>query len=102
MKIAVATDSSNAESQVSSHAARAAFYLLYDKQGKFLDAIENPYSKVDRGAAPRAAQLLREHGVGTLVAGEFGGRFVAQLEACSINAVVAKDTAEKAVQEILV
>ena len=101
MKIAIAANTQDSHAQVSAHAARAPFYLLYDENGTFLDSIANPYSSVERGAAPRAAQLLQEHGVDTLVAVEFGDRFVAKLEEHNITAVLGGDSVSKAIRQVL-
>lgn len=101
MKIAVAANNQNSDAQVAMHAARAPFYLFYDEKGTLLDAIANPYSEVERGAAPRAAQLLQEHSVNTLVAGGFGDRFVTLLEDNNINAVTGNGLVSKVIQEML-
>lgn len=101
MKIAIAANSQDSDAQVSAHAARAPFYLFYDENGTFLDSIANPYNSVERGAAPRAAQLLQEHGVDKLVAGEFGDRFVAKLEEHNITAVLGNDSVSKVIQQVL-
>ena len=87
MKIAVAADTAERDARVSMHAARAPFYLAYEENGAFAGAISNPNSAVERGAAPKAAALLREHGIDVLVAGEFGSRFVADLEDAHITFV---------------
>ncbi|MGD8571483.1 MAG: NifB/NifX family molybdenum-iron cluster-binding protein [Gammaproteobacteria bacterium] len=102
MKIAIAVNSQGSDAQVSAHAARAPFYVLYDENGTFLESIENPYSSVERGAAPRAAQLLQEHGVNTLVAGEFGDRFIAKLEEHNIAAVLSNGLVCNVIQQVLV
>ena len=100
MKIAIAANSNDSDAEVSAHAARALFYLIYDENGTLLDAITNPYSSVERGAAPRAAQLLQEHGVESLVAVEFGGRFVAVLEEHNITTVLGSGPVSKMVKEM--
>ena len=101
MKIAIAANTLDSDAQVSAQAARAPFYLFYDENGAFLEAITNPYSSVERGAAPRAARLLQEHDVDTLVAGEFGGRFVDLLEENNINTVLGSGPISKAIQQVL-
>jgi predicted Fe-Mo cluster-binding NifX family protein len=100
MKIAVATNSQDSDAQVSNHAARAPYFLVYDEDGAFLGAITNPFSSVERGAALKASQLLQEHGVSTLIAGEFGDRFIFQLEEHSITTVLAKGSVSNAIKNV--
>jgi len=101
MKIAVAANGKDSGADVSSHAARAPFFLVYDENGKFLDCIDNPYSSVERGAAPRVAPLLKMHGIGILVAADFGGRFVAELEENNIATIKSNGPASEAIQKLL-
>ena len=101
MKIAVAADTNNTDASVSMHAARAPYYLLYDEKGKLLDVIRNPFSGVERGAAPGAAELLVTQGVNTLVAGECGGRFTELLANHNITLVIAQGTAANAVSNAI-
>ena len=42
-KIAVATDEKAASAPVSNRMGRSLFYLLFDAQGRFVEAIENPF-----------------------------------------------------------
>lgn len=70
---------------IAEHSARAAFFLLFDEQGRFIEALLNPFAQVERGAAPSAAQFLADKGVDTLIAGEFGARFVSELDEKGIN-----------------
>jgi len=90
MKIALAVTDQGENAEVSLHAARAPFYWVYNESGTCIDIIANPYCAVDHGAAPRAAQLLQEHDIAMLVAGEFGGRIIAELE--KRNIVIVQDT----------
>ena len=46
-KIAIATDGKTLDAPVSNKMGRSPFYLLYDEQGKFVEAIDNPF-KNDR------------------------------------------------------
>lgn len=46
-KIAIATDEKTTTAPVSNRMGRSPFYLLYDEQGKFVEAIDNPF-KNDR------------------------------------------------------
>lgn len=101
MKIAIAANSQDPNAAVCMHAARAPYYLIYD-DGALLDVISNPYCSVERGAAPRAAELLREQGVESLVAGEFGDRFIAKLEEQNITPLQGVGLVSKMIQEALI
>jgi predicted Fe-Mo cluster-binding NifX family protein len=85
MKIAVASTGAGTNAEVSSHAARAPYYLIYDTDGSFQEAIANPYSGAERGAGRKAAEFLARLGVQLVVAEKFGERFVAELEADGIK-----------------
>jgi len=85
MKIAIAVMTPDVHSQIAKHSARASFYLLFDEQGEMLEAVSNPFAGVDRGAAPRAVLLLADKGVTLLAAGDFGPRFVSELEESGID-----------------
>ncbi|MGD8927313.1 MAG: NifB/NifX family molybdenum-iron cluster-binding protein [Thioalkalispiraceae bacterium] len=85
MKIAIASESKKPDAQVSQHAARAAYYLLYDDSGTLQQVFANPGAEAERGAGPKAAHALQQLGVQIVVAGDFGDRFVAELEAAGIQ-----------------
>lgn len=87
MRIAVATMTPEVDAPIAKHAARASYYLLFDTQGEFLKAVPNPFAEVDRGAAPKAARLLASKGASVLAAGDFGSRFVSELEERGIGIV---------------
>jgi len=85
MKIAVAATGAGSAAEVSAHAARAPYYLIYDSDGSFQQAIANPYMHAQRGAGRLAAEFLARLGVQLVVAEEFGERFAAELEADGIK-----------------
>lgn len=101
MKIAIAADTADADASISIHAARAPCYLVFTDDGTLVDTIMNPHTNAERGAAPRAAQLLMEHDVEMLVAGDFGERFIDVLRDHNISTVVAQGTASRAIQEVV-
>jgi predicted Fe-Mo cluster-binding NifX family protein len=85
MKIAIAAMTADINGQISNHGARALYYLVFDKQGQIVEALSNPYTGVARGAALHVARLLDDKGVSLLAAGDFGPRFVAELEQRGID-----------------
>jgi predicted Fe-Mo cluster-binding NifX family protein len=100
MKIAIATETADPASSIIDSAARAPVYQLYDKTGKLLQVLENPCAHVERGAGPCAAEFLQQHGVTTIVAGQFGERFSEELETYSITARHASGSITAVLQEM--
>ena len=74
---------------------------MYDEKGHLQQAIANPCANAERGAGPKAAQFLLQQGVQILVAGEFGGRFVAELEADGIQQVQMAGQVADVITEVL-
>lgn len=101
MKIAIASETPDPATQIAMHAARAPYYLIYNDNRTLLAAIKNPYADIERGAAPKAAQLLKQAGVTELIAGEFGNRFVDELEACHIRAVTGSGQIAGIIQNVV-
>ena len=87
MIIAIAATAPEPDGQVAMHGARAPFYLLFDERGSMLEALANPVVQVEGGAAPRAALFLADRGVALLAAGDFGNRFISELEEKGIRHV---------------
>lgn len=88
MKIAIAAEAADADTDVSGHAARAAFYLIFDETGRRHAALANPLAAGGRDAGPAAAQFLAEQGVELVAAGDFGPRFLDALEERGIRHVL--------------
>ena len=80
MTIAIAATAPELNGQIAMHGARAPFYLLFDEQGNLLEVLTNPVVQAEGGAAPQAALFLAGKGVTLLAAGDFGSRFVSELE----------------------
>lgn len=87
MKIAIASSGTDPDAQVSQHGARAPYFLIYDENGNFQEALTNPYANAERGAGPKVAHFLIQQGTQLLVACDFGGRFAAELDAGGIQQV---------------
>ena len=85
MKIAIASDKSDVDADVSMHGARATYYLIYDDSGNLGQKLENPFATIDRGAGPQVASFLADSGVEEVVAGDFGSRFEMHLEDLGIK-----------------
>lgn len=98
---AIASNGAAKESNVSKHAARAPFFLLFDQSGKLLKAEKNPFSDTSGRAAPQAVELLARAGVTKLVAGKFGDNMVSELDSKGIDYLESKGTVKSAIREIL-
>ena len=83
--IAVATFEKTESSQISEKAARAPYYLVFDKSGKLREIISNPFRDAEGGAGPKMADLLAEKNVTVVVAGAFGYKMAKALEAKGIK-----------------
>ena len=87
MKIAIAADAPNIDTEVAAHAARAAFYLIFDEDGRLHAALANPLVASGHNAGPAAAQFLAGQGVGLVTAGDFGPHFLDALAEHGISHV---------------
>jgi len=85
MTIAIAATSPGLDGQIAMHGARAPFYLLFDKRGNMLEVLANPVVQAEGEAAPQAALFLADKGVTLLAAGDFGSRFISELEERGIH-----------------
>ncbi len=99
--IAVATFEKTESSQISDKAARAPYYLVFDKSGKLLEIISNPFHDAAGGAGPKMADLLAEKNVTVVVAGSFGYKMANALEAKGIKYHEATGIVKKAVEKLL-
>jgi predicted Fe-Mo cluster-binding NifX family protein len=79
VKIAIAATTPDTDAEVSTHGARAPYYLLFDTETSTIKALANPAARAERGAGPKAAAFLLAHGVEQVIAGEFGPKFRAEL-----------------------
>ena len=79
MRVAIASVAPRELSQISMHAARAPFYLIYDERGSVVEVAPNPFVQVERDAAPQAATWLAQRAVTVLVAGDLGPAFKEEL-----------------------
>lgn len=87
MKIAIAAEAPDVDTEIAAHAARAAYYLIFNPDGRLQAALANPAAASGQGAGPAAAQFLAGQGVELVAAGEFGPRFLDVLEVRGIKSV---------------
>ena len=101
MKIAVASNSKQPTTNVSSLAGRSPYYLIFDNTGKLIEVIENPYKDVRGGAGSSVAYYLAEKGVTIVVAETFGGKMINAMKSKGITYYEFKGIASAAVKTIL-
>jgi len=71
MKIAVASEGKNKESEVSLRGGRAPYYLVFENK-KLVEVIKNPFAVGGGGAGWSVAYMLASKGVGLVIAGRIG------------------------------
>lgn len=84
-KIAVAVQGKEITAQVSEVAGRSPHFLIFDQDGKLLEAVDNPHQADRRGAGGSVASFLAQKGVVFVVAGEFGEKMSQALKAKGIG-----------------
>jgi predicted Fe-Mo cluster-binding NifX family protein len=101
MRIAVATDSKQLTSSVSSLAGRSPYYLIFDSTGKLIEGVENPYRKMRGGAGTSIAQYLSEKGVTIIIAETFGSKMINAIKSKGMTYYEFKGVTNEAVKKIL-
>jgi len=99
LKIAVASEGEEIASEISKVAARAPYFLFFDKQNNLLETIKNPYNNASGGAGPKAADFLAEKNVTLVIAGQFGRKMLKTLHSHEIKNVEFQGRAIDAVKE---
>jgi len=100
-KIAVAAQVKSTTAQVSGVAARSPYFLIFDGDGKLMEAIDNPYKDAKGGAGPSVVPFLAEKGVTLVVAGEFGKNMIQAMKSKGIGYFEFKGSAEAALKKAL-
>ena len=99
-RIAVAATGQIPTATVDTQAARSPFFLLFDKKGTFVQAVENPY-KDQTGGGISVVEFLSGKGVTALVAETFGPRIVEVMQGKGIKPVEFRGIAADAVRRVL-
>ena len=101
MKLAVATESKQLTSTVSTLAGRSPYYLIFDSTGKLIEVVENPYKDVRGGAGTSIAHYLAEKGVTTIIAETFGNKMINAMKSKGITYYEFKGIVNDAAKTIL-
>ena len=99
--LAVATLEKTENSQISDKAARALYYLIFDKGGNLLEVISNPFNDATRGAGPKVADLLASKNVSLVVAGDFGHKMKSALDKKGINHHETSGIVKRVVEDLI-
>ena len=101
IKIAVAWDGKTVSSAVSRVAARSSGFLIFDGNGKFVEAINNPHKEIGGGAGPLVVNFLAQKGANVITAQSFGKKMVDAMKAKGIVHFEFKGNADDAVRKYL-
>jgi len=98
-KIAIAADGKTTAAKVSSVAARSPYYLIFDKSGKLLEAVENPYKAAKSGASASVLSFLAKKEVTLIIAGDFGDNMIRDMKGKGIKYVEFKGNVREALEK---
>ena len=97
--IVVSAEGTEITSQISKVAARAPYFLFFDKQNNLLQVEANPYGNAAGGAGPKAAIFLAEKKVNLIIAEQFGHKMLDALKQHTIETVKRDGSVIDAVKE---
>jgi predicted Fe-Mo cluster-binding NifX family protein len=98
--IAVAATGNTPSASVSSQAGRSPFFLLFDRQGVLVEAVDNPYKNAGNAGIP-TLDFLASKGVKVVVAEGFGSKIVEVMRGKGMRPVEFKGSAKDAVRKAL-
>lgn len=84
MKIAIASTNKNEDSEISSIAGRAPYFLIY-KDKELVNTIKNPFVIGGGGAGFSVAKMLEDQKVDLIISGEFGDKMIRALQERNIK-----------------
>lgn len=79
MKIAVASEGKDENSEISQRGGRAPFYLVFENK-KIIEVIKNPFATGSGGAGFSVAHMLANKQVKLVIAGKLGGNMESALK----------------------
>ena len=98
--IAIAASGKTLSASVSNQAGRSPFFLLVDRQGALVGAVDNPYKDAGNAGIP-TLDFLAGKGVNVVVAESFGSRIVEVMKDKGMRPVEFKGIAKDAVRRAL-
>jgi len=100
MKIAIAANGKDEESEVSPVSGRTPYILIFEGK-KLIEVFKNPFAVGGGGAGISVAHVLAEKGVNLYIAGKFGPNVVDALKENNIEMKVIYNKKVKEVMEEL-
>jgi len=97
MKIAIASEKKDIDSNVCPTAGRAPFYLIFEDK-KLIKTIKNPFAVGGGGAGLGVVQMLSNENVNMIISGKFGGNLI---EALKNKNMTSKEISDKKISEVL-
>lgn len=71
MKIAIASEGKDEDSEISQRGGRAPYYLIFEDK-KLIEVIKNPFAMGSGGAGFSVAYMLSDKKIDLVIAGRFG------------------------------
>ncbi len=99
--IAVATLEKTENSRIGDKAARAPYYLIFNKGGDFLEVVSNPFRDAARGTGPKVADFLASKNVRLVVAGAFGHKMKSSLDKNGIGYHEASGIVKNVIEDLI-
>ena len=78
MKIAIASEGKDENSEISLRGGRAPYYLVFEDK-KLIEAVKNPFATGGGGAGFSVAYMLADKKVDLVIAGKIGGNMESAL-----------------------
>ena len=100
LKVAAAADGQEKTSLISMVAARAPYFMIFDKNGHLLETVVNPYTDAESGAGSKTVNFLAEKKVTVIIAGRFGRKMKAALKDTNIKYIEQQGTVIDKVKEV--
>jgi len=97
MKVAIASEGKDENSEVSQRGGRAPYYLIFEDR-KLIESIKNPFATGSGGAGFSVAYMLADKKVNLVIAGKFGGNMEYALKEKGIKF---KEESGKKVKDII-
>jgi len=97
MKIAIASEGKDKDSEISQKGGRAPYYLIF-KDKKLIESIKNPFATGGGGAGFSMAYMLANKKVDLVITGKFGGNMESALKEKNIKF---KEESGKKVKEVI-